>query len=122
MNKPLILTFISLLVLNLAVAQMKYPVSAIPSELKTRANAVIRDMETKIEIKDLENVVQYTKKAVTILNKNGENEAKMMIWYDKTRNIRYIKAQVYNEFGLPAGKIPEKEFQDVSAANDYSLF
>ncbi|EOR94398.1 hypothetical protein ADIARSV_2387 [Arcticibacter svalbardensis MN12-7] len=104
------------------IAQQNYAVSAIPPELMVRASAVIRNDEMSIEVKDLNDVVIRVKEAVTVLNKNGDSEARMVVWYDKTRQIKYIKAVVYDEFGLLKGKIAEKEFKDESAVSNSSLF
>ncbi|WP_069659550.1 DUF3857 domain-containing protein [Arcticibacter eurypsychrophilus] len=104
------------------IAQQNYAVGNIPPELMVRASAVIRNDELSIEVKDLNDVVIRVKAAVTVLNKNGDREAHIYVWYNKTRQIKFIKAAVYDEFGLLKGKIAEKEFKDESAASNYSLF
>lgn len=103
-------------------AQGSYQVSSIPKELLSRASAVVRKYDQVLEIKDLDNVVYHYKTAVTILNKNGDSEADLVLNYDKRQQIKNVKGIIYNEFSNPIGKIFEKEFKDYSAANDFSLF
>jgi transglutaminase-like putative cysteine protease len=105
-----------------SLAQGLYPVSSIPQNLKPYANAIVRNLDETIEIKDAENVIYHIKEAITILNKNGDDFARIVIGYDKGRQIKWVKGAVYNEFGLPAGKFSEREFNDVSAISNFSLY
>ena len=102
--------------------QSPYAVSSIPADLKSRAGAVIRNLETNLEIKDPQNVVYRVKKSITVFNKSADAQANIQVWYDKTRTIKSIKALVFDESGKPIGKIQEKDFRDVSVADDASLF
>lgn len=105
-----------------ARGQQSYAVSDISSELKVRAGAVVRNEELTIEVKSFNQVDYRYKRAVTILNSSADSEAKIAVWYNKTRNIKSIKATIYNEFGVPVSKISAKDFRDESAASNYSLF
>lgn len=116
------LLFILTCVCNVLSAQSQYAVQSVPQDLKTRASAVIRYDETSVEIKKPDDVIIKVRKAVTILNENGNDAAGMVIWYDKTRQIKSLKATIYNEFGLVSNKITEKNFRDESAISDFSLF
>lgn len=105
-----------------AKAQIKYPFSDIPAELKAKARSVIRTYEVITEVKDFSQVSYRVKKAVTVLNKNGDQDVRLALFYDKNNRIGYVKGQVYNEPGLPVGKITEKNFEDVSAVDGFSLY
>jgi hypothetical protein len=105
-----------------ANAQTDYNVSLIQKDLLPRAVAVVRNLDLRIEVKDLNNVIYRYKTATTVLNKNGDDEAALYLWYNKSRQIKNIKGVVYDEFSKPIGKIAEKDFKDVSAAQDFSLF
>ena len=98
--------------------QQSYAVSLISSDLKVRAGAVVRNEELTIEVKSFNQVDYRYRRVVTILNSSADAEAKIAVWYNKTRNIKSIKANIYNEFGLPVGKISEKNFRDESAARN----
>jgi transglutaminase-like putative cysteine protease len=102
-------------------AQQNYAVSLIPKELLSHASAVVRDDETTVEVKDMSSVICHFTGAVTVLNKNGDKEAKIIIWHNKSRQIRYIKGTLYNEFGMLMGKFSERDFDDQSVG-DGSLF
>ena len=119
----LICTAFCLLVLfTSARAQQNYDVSLISKELLPYASAVVRNEEATYEVKDLDNVIYRIKKAVTVLNKNGDDAAEIVVNYDKSTSVRYIKGLVYNEFGKLTGKISEKDFRDVAAISNSSLF
>lgn len=105
-----------------AKGQQNYAVNLISSDLKARAGAVVRNEEFTIEVKSLNQVDYRYKRAVTILNGSADAEARIAVWYNKTRQIKSVKATVYNEYGMPIGKVSEKDFKDESAASNFSLF
>lgn len=105
-----------------ANAQQNYDVSLIPKELLSHASAVIRNNEIAVDVKSLDGVNQHVKYAVTVFNKNGDNEAGLTLEYNKLNQIKYIKGIVYNEQGVPVSKIAERDFKDESVADGYSLF
>lgn len=122
MKRATIVLFM-LMLKALAFAQTaNYDASLIPKELMPYASAVIRNEEVNIEVKDLDNTVYHTKKAITVLNKNGDDIARIVIWYNKRNPVKSIKGTVYNEFGKPMGKFTERDFADVNSGADYSLF
>ncbi|CAM3658989.1 DUF3857 domain-containing protein [Mucilaginibacter galii] len=105
-----------------ANAQTTYPAATIPKDLLPYASAVVRNMEVVTEVKDLSNTINHVKEVVTVLNKNGDSNADIVVWYNKSNRIKYIKGVVYDEFGKPVGKFFERNFSDYSAASDASLF
>ncbi len=64
---------------SLHSAQNTYDVNLIPKELLPYASAVVRNEETTVEVKDLDNVIYHVKRVVTILNKNGDDEADLNV-------------------------------------------
>ncbi len=103
-------------------AQQNYDASLIPKELLPYAGAVVRDNEVSIEVKDLDNAVYHVKQVITVLNKNGDNDAHIVVWHDKDRVIKNIKGVIYNQFGQQTGKFSESDFEDESAWDGFSLF
>ncbi len=103
-------------------AQNLYDVASIPQGLKPYANAIVRNSEETIEIKEADNVIYHVKEAITIMNKNGDDFARIVINYDKGRQLKMVKGSIYNQFGLPAGKFSEKDFTDNSAISNFSLY
>jgi hypothetical protein len=104
------------------MAQAPYNASTIPKELLPYASAVIRNEEITNEVKDLDNVVYHVKRAITVLNKNGDDIAHIAIYYNKNISIRNIKGIIYNEYGKATGKFGEHEFIDQSTGDNSTLF
>lgn len=116
-----IIAIIYILILPLAgFSQLQ--VSAIDKSLLYKAGAVVRNSETTIEVVSKQLVIIKVKKSITVLNKSGEDEANVVVWYDKTRKIKSITGAIYNETGFQVKKFSKKDFSDVSAANDFSLY
>lgn len=115
---------ILLFILNTVVAnaQQNYDVSLIPKDLLPYASSVIRDQEITVEVKDLDNVIRHVKVAITILNKNGDDDAEIEILHNKSVSIKSIKGMVYNEFGKPVSKFSESAFDDANAQNEETIF
>jgi len=118
-----ILLLSGLLLLNgLVKGQSNYASNQIPKDLLPYASVVVRNDESTVEIKDLDNVVYHLKKAITVLNKNGDDIAHMAVFYNKSVNIRYIKGVVYDEFGKPIGNFNEHDFSDEATGGNGALF
>lgn len=103
-------------------AEELYPVAAIPTVLRQRAGAVVRDHNVTYQIQGPDNVVFTEKKVVTVLNQNGMDEARMEVYYDKQVQIKSLKAAIYNEFGQLTSKVPLSAFQDVSATGEANMY
>ncbi|SHM11821.1 DUF3857 domain-containing protein [Mucilaginibacter sp. OK098] len=106
---------------TLAKAQQNYDASLIPKDLLPYASSVVRNEEITIEVKALDNTVYHVKKAITVLNKNGDDDAHIVIYHDKNDVIKNVKGVVYNEFGKQIDKFSESKFDDVSVGSG-SLF
>lgn len=103
-------------------SQIEYPAGEITATLKNRANAVIRKMETTVDMRADDNVVINIKKVVTVLNKNGDNEAETILLYNKNTAIKYAKGVIYDAEGKTIGKFALNNFSDHSAVSNISLF
>ena len=119
--KVLIYIFLLLSVAS-AKAQDLYDAVLIPKALLPYANTVVRSKEVAIIVKDLNNTIYHVREAVTILNKNGDENARIVVEHDKINIIKNIKGTVYNEFGKQIGKFSESDFDDISAGHNFSLF
>jgi len=118
-----ILFFLSLLLAGeTAIAQNGYDASFIPKDLLPYASAVVRNEQTTIEVKDFDNVFYHIKRAVTVLNSNGDDEADLLVHYNKNTTVKSIRGAVYNEFGKLTQKITERDFEDIAASDGFSLF
>jgi len=97
-----------------AHAQQNYDASLIPKDLLPYASSVVRNEEVTIEVKDVGDAIYHIKKAVTVLNKNGDDDAHIVIYYDKNDAVKNVKGVVYNAFGKQTDKFSESKFDDVS--------
>lgn len=120
--KTFISIFLALLVTYTCSAQENYDTDLIPTALRARANAVIRNQQTTVDMQSPNNVMLSVKMAITILNENGEDNARLVLLYDKNTSIKSIKGEVYNQSGISIGKFTQNDFKDESAVHDFSLF
>lgn len=103
-------------------AQQNYSASLIPPELMPYASAVVRSQEVTIQVKGLDEVMYHEKKAITILNKNGEDAARITLFYDGLSAVKDVKGVCYDEFGKPISKFSEGKMEDEYAYDGFSLF
>lgn len=120
--KSVFIFFSLMLLAKAGFTQDNYDSDLIPSGLKNRANATIRNEETVIDMRAPDNVILTVKKAVTVLNKNGDDKARLVLFYDKNTSIKSIKGEVYNAAGILTKKFTQNNFSDESAADGFSLF
>jgi len=111
-----------LLSCSLVKGQVNYAASQIPKNLLPYASAVVRNDESEVEIKDLDNVIYHEKKVITVLNKNGDDIAHMALFYNKSVNIKYIRGVAYDEFGKVITKFNEHDFSDEATGDGGTFF
>ena len=116
------LTSVLFLCFVFSAKAQNYSIEQIPATLKNRANAVIRDSKTIVDMRSAENVMLSVSKAITVLNKNGDRQAQLALFYDKNVAIKSAKGEIYDEFGKQIAKFSLSNFRDESAINDFSLF
>lgn len=103
-------------------SQDQYPADQISAELKNRANAVIRKTETTVDMRSADNVIMSVKKVITILNKNGDSQAEIALFYNKNTVIKSAKGLILDAFGKVISKFTLSNFSDHSAVSAISLF
>lgn len=103
-------------------SQIEYAADRIPIALKSRANAVLRNMETTVDMRASDNMIQTVKEVITVLNKNGDRRAALLVYYDKNTTIQKIKGQVLDANGNTISKFAQNDFSDQSAVSNGSLF
>ena len=123
MKKILLLTVIMVLSGNFCFpGEILYKVSDIPPELKENARSVIRFSSVEIKATSVEKAVVKYSYAITVLNKNGIDDARFMVFYDKFLSVSNIKGRVFNEYGELVDKISMDKIRDFSAISGYSLY
>lgn len=71
----ILLCFISL---NIFSQTYNYAAALIPKELKENANAVVRDQSIEITIEDFDKMIVAKREVVTVLNKLGNVDARIV--------------------------------------------
>jgi len=103
-------------------AEIKYPVSDIPEDLKTGVNAVVREDNMTFKILSKSRAQLSVHYVVTIFNSKAKHYATEDIDYDKLRKITALKANVYDANGILIKKLKSSDVADVSAYDGFSLF
>ena len=88
------LFFVAILCLGhtqlLADGKENWAVSAIPQELKQKANAVLRFSETTLTVFDAGNAEEKSRVVITILNENGQRFKYFVEHYNKFSSVSEI--------------------------------
>ena len=94
----------------------------VPSELKKKANAVVRYEKKLVEILDIDEIKVTTKRITTVYNKSGNRHVNAVVFYDGSRKIEHIEAHIYDAFGEEIKKVKERDFTDASAVSNISIY
>ena len=123
MNKKLIYLLALLSSFSVyAAKELKYPVSAIPPELKENAHTVIRLYQQEIEIKSEKFATVKITQVRTILNKNGEYDGIFKELYDPMNRIVSVKGKVYDETGKQIKSLGMEDVEDYSYISSFSMY
>jgi len=105
-----------------ASAQNQFDAGTISKDLLPYAGAVVRNEEVNVTVNDLDNVTYHVKRVVTVLNKNGDKDATIVLWHNKETSIKDVKGLIYNSAGVQTAKFAEKDFKDQYGDDGFSLF
>ncbi|WP_046758955.1 DUF3857 domain-containing protein [Kordia jejudonensis] len=94
----------------------------LPQELTKNANAVVRLHERDIDVKAVDDLEITERRIVTVLNENGLNKIRAVIWYDDNIKVKDAEVKIYDKFGKQIKRIKEKDFKDVSAVEGGTLY
>src|SRR5690349_20851775 len=98
-----------------AKEEPRYPVSAIPEDLKKSAYAVVREDDMAFTILSKSTASLHVHNVVTIFNDKGKHFAKEAVYYDKLRKVVSLKAQVFDANGFLIKRLKTNEITDHSA-------
>ncbi|OJW17344.1 DUF3857 domain-containing protein [Mucilaginibacter sp. 44-25] len=99
-----------------------YKAAAIPDSLKEGADAVVRYAYDEIIVKNQSKVVKKHHSIVTILNEKGDDEARLLIYYDKKFNsVGSVEMVAYNADGVPLKKYHKSDMYDRAAVDGISI-
>jgi len=102
--------------------ESNYQSLLLDKSLTDHANAVVRLDYMDIQLASYKSMKYTVHQVVTVLNKQGRKNARSYVGYDKETKIKSIEAYVYDRFGEEIEHFKKKDFKDVSAADDFSLY
>jgi hypothetical protein len=118
----LIVLFTGIVLTSHSKDNPKYPVSAIPQNMKVGMYAVVREDFSRFEILAIDKSRHYIHKVITILNEKGKAYASDAIGYDKMEKVLSISAYVYDAQGSLIKKLKNNEIIDRSSYDGFSLY
>ncbi|HYG01214.1 MAG TPA: DUF3857 domain-containing protein [Chryseosolibacter sp.] len=121
MKQFIILTCQLLIAFYTLAGEPKFPVSAIPEDLKSNADVVIREKIRVVTILSDRKMKVHSRIVLTILNSRGASEARFAIWYDKFKKVSNIKGAAFSSSGEQVRKFKSSEVIDKSYSGG-SLF
>ena len=123
MKKYSIILFFFLFFVEIAFSQnSELAVFKIPDNLKENANAVVRLNQTDISILSQRKMNIKTKRIVTVLNGKGVAMINASEYYDKSTSVKNIEAVIFDAFGNEMKRVKRKNFKDVTAVGDGTLY
>ncbi|WP_294243874.1 DUF3857 domain-containing protein [uncultured Chryseobacterium sp.] len=99
-----------------------FPVSSIPENLKKNADAVIRKDITTVQINTIDDIRYHYYMVTTVLNKDGDSNARVYIPYEKGNSISDIKVTVYDEAGKKIKSFSRSDFGDFANNNQGTFY
>ncbi|MFT5926819.1 MAG: hypothetical protein ACI9WL_001571, partial [Rubritalea sp.] len=121
--KNIIILAVCLLVVQVALSQEElFTSSTIPDPLTVNANAVIRKNDVIITVESYDEFEVITDRIVTVLNKKGLGDIKAGESYNDDIEIEKIEATIYDASGEKIERFKSKEFKDVSAVPNGTLY
>lgn len=99
-----------------------YPSDQISPALKENANAVVRYRKAVLDINSIKNVEYIVTEVVTVLNKNGDDQAVLYVPYDSHIKPEISHANFYNGGGELIKKVKKTEIYDQCYFDGFSLY
>lgn len=94
----------------------------IPEELLHDADAVVREQETRIEVKSLKSATISERVVVSVLNEEGKKYGHFTSIYDKNERFANIRGEVYDQNGKRIRRLRQSEISDRSFVSGISIF
>lgn len=87
----------------------------VSAELKENADAVIKKLEEKLEIKKFNLYAYQVTKTVIVYNEIGYQKNIPYLNYDDKTSIKKLEVKIYNNYGIEIKKFKKNDFKDVSS-------
>ncbi|HEX3934043.1 MAG TPA: DUF3857 domain-containing protein, partial [Puia sp.] len=113
--------FYILLLTPCGLRAQNYSTALIPDSLRKGAEAVLREEDVVLEIKSPGRAVEKKREVYTILNANGDDEARYASGYDKFTSIGAVEGVLYDSLGKVIRRAKRKDMQDLSYVAESTL-
>lgn len=94
----------------------------LPSTLVDNANAIIRLQEMNVDVRSLRDVRIKKRHVITVMNSAGRRLVQNYIHYNSDIKVRSAEAYIYNAAGREIRRFRRRDFKDISAVDDISLY
>jgi hypothetical protein len=118
MRKILLILFV---LMTLQLSAQQYAASLIPEALKANANAIKRDEELRVIIKDKGHATVKHSYAITVMNEAGDKYASYQNSYDKFNSLSDITGTLYDANGKKIRSVKKKDIADISYEDGLSI-
>jgi transglutaminase-like putative cysteine protease len=115
---PLFILHCSLFTAFSAFAQDEYRAATIPATLREKADAVIRRHETVFVVKSPGEAVETIHTVVTVLKPAGDDQAELVVPYDKFDKVLNLEGTLYDAEGKVIKKLKKADIEDYSTYTD----
>lgn len=122
MNKCASFYAIMLIFFTSSVYAQNYSADLIPDSLKENAHCIVRDYTREIELKSNNSGVERIRKGYTIFDKEGENNACLLIPYDKNSNVNINQITIFDNKGKRLKYVKQSEIEDYPGYSSSELF
>jgi len=122
MNRSRVVCICIFSFLSFLAYPQNYSVNLIPDSIKENADCVIREHQTELEIHTVNSFTQRVTEAFTVLNRDGQSSAWLIVFYDKNSSVKIKQVTVYDASGKKVRSVKSSEITDIPAFGPYSLF
>lgn len=99
-----------------------YIAATIPDSLKDKANSVVRYSSDELYIKGKDKIITRHHSIITILNEKGDDESRLILYYDKKFNtVNSVEVVAYNAAGTQLKKYHKSDMYDRAAIDGMSI-
>lgn len=95
-----------------------WAVSTIPAAMTIHADAVLRDDETTFIVKSPGEAVERVRQVITILNKNADDKARLLVPYDRFSKVTDIEGAIFDATGKQIKRLKRAEITDLAYSQD----
>lgn len=93
----------------------------VSAELKENADAVIKKLEEKLEIKKFNLYAYQISKEIVIYNEKGYEKCMPYLNYYDENQIKRLEVKIYNNYGIEIKKFKKNDFKDVATNDGFSI-